>query len=182
MKIFSFRVKIIGTIFLVVSISSFLSFTMFNIFIKKKLLIQKERTYNQINLLKDQYYFTINQHDGRIIKSMLKNLEKNKDVLRAYLINPSLKVTYPENYGSLGSDTLQLKKLFSQERDISIKNHRKEAIPFHRVFIRMQNATSCYSCHDPSQKYLGMIVMDMTNRETSGIIDFSRKFSSIIHY
>jgi two-component system NtrC family sensor kinase len=177
MKIFSFRVKIIGTIILVVSVYSFLSFTVFNIYIKNKLSVQKEHSFSQINLLKDQYYFTINQHDGRILKSMLKNLEKNKDVLRTYLINSRLKVSYPENYTSLGNDTLRFEKLFSQEKDISINNHRNEPVPFHRVFIRMKNASSCYGCHEPSQKYLGMIVMDMANRENSGIIDFSRKFS-----
>jgi hypothetical protein len=97
MKIISFRVKIIGTIILVVSLFSIGSFALFNLFLSAKLVNHTEETYNQINLLRDQYYFTISQHKGKTIKSILENIEKNKEVLRAYLVNSKSQVIYPNN-------------------------------------------------------------------------------------
>jgi len=176
-RIFSFRIKIVGTIILVVSLFSVASFSAFNFFLKGKLLTHTEHTYNNINLLRDQYYFTISQHDGSIIKSMLKNVEKDSDVIKTYLVDSKAKVIYPDNYTSLGKDTNSFNKLYSQAKDISIKNYLNKPVPYNRVFIRMQNMPSCYSCHNPAQKTLGMIVMDISNYETAGIMDFTKKFS-----
>ncbi|MFZ4399132.1 MAG: sensor histidine kinase [Bacteroidales bacterium] len=177
MKNFSFRVKIIATIILVVSLFSIISFSFFNIFLKNKLITQTEENYLKMNLLRDQFYFTIGLHDGRIIKSMLKNTEKDKDVLKTYLVNSKLKVTYPNNYSSLGKDTSDLEKIFSQDKNIFFKSYNKTANPFNRVFIKMLNAPTCYACHDNSQKNLGIIILDLSDHETQGIISFTRRFS-----
>jgi len=178
MKNFSFRLKIIGTIILVVSLLSIISFTFFNIILSNRLLTHTQETFNQINLVRNQYYFTISQHDGRIIKSMLKNLENDKYVLRTYLVNSNLKVTYPTDYSALHKDTARLAGLFSQKKDISILNYNDEVVPFSRVFIRLQNNPSCYSCHNPvTEKNIGMIVMDLANHETKEIVLFTRQFS-----
>jgi len=177
MRNFSFRVKIVVTIVAVVSLFSLVSFTVFNIFLRNKLLTTTEETYNQINLLRDQYYFTISQHDGRIIKSMLKNIEKDKDVLRTFLVDSGLNVVYPENYAALSGDTASFRELFAEEKNISIKPYNQEKNPYYRVFIRMQNNKACYSCHSPTQTNLGMIVMDLSSHETQGIIAFTKRFS-----
>ena len=178
MKNFSFRFKIIGTIILVVSFVSIASFTVFNVFLSKKLLIHTEETFNQIDILKNQYYFTISKHDGRIIKDMLINMKQDKDVLRTYLVNSKLKVVYPNAYTELYRDTNQFAELFSKQKDITIVNYNEGRVPFSRVFIRLQNVPSCHSCHNPSkQTNLGMIVMDLTNDETRGIIALTQKFS-----
>ncbi|NVO19314.1 MAG: GHKL domain-containing protein [Bacteroidetes bacterium] len=177
MKIFSFRVKIIWTIVIVVSLFSVISFTVFNIFLRDKLISQTEEVYNQMNLLRDQYYFTISQHDGRIIKSMLQILENDKDVLKTYLVNSQSKVVYPNAYASLKGDTNMFRKLYSQPKDISIKAYHKEPVPFYRVFIRLENSQRCYSCHNPSQKHLGLIIMDLSSDETQGIITLTKQFS-----
>ncbi|MBK6966790.1 MAG: HAMP domain-containing protein [Bacteroidales bacterium] len=177
MRNFSFRFKIVGTIILLVSLLSLISFTAFNFFLRNKLLTNTEETYNQINLLRDQYYFTISQHNGSIIKLMLRNIEKDTNVLRTFLVDSKLKVTYPDNYSALTRDTAGFRKLFAEEKNITIKPYNKEPVPFYRVFIKMQNTSACYSCHDPAQKNLGLIVMDMSSHETQGIVSFTKRFS-----
>jgi len=174
----SFRVKIIGTILVVVTLFSVISFTVFNIFLSDQLLNHTEETYNQINLLRDQYYFTISQHKGKTIKSILENIEKNKDVMRTYLINSKSQVIYPKDYSSLNKDTTKFVNLYSQNKDISISNYKNASVPFYRVFIRLKNTSTCHSCHDPlTQKNLGMIVMDISNQETQHIVSLTKNFS-----
>ncbi|MFZ4548029.1 MAG: sensor histidine kinase [Bacteroidales bacterium] len=178
MKKISFRLKIIGTIVLMVSLVSVVSFTVFNVFLAEKLLTHTEETFNQIDILKDQYYFTISKHDGRIIKEMLTNMKRDKEVLRSYLVNSQFKVVYPDTYAELNKDTTQFAALFSKQKDITIVNHNEGQVPFSRVFIRLQNVASCHSCHNPAnQTNLGMIVMDLKNDETRGIIALTQRFS-----
>lgn len=177
MKRFSFRVKIIATLIIGISIYSITAFTIYSISLKKTLISNIEDNIEHINLLRDQYYFSIRQHDGRIIRSFLKNLEYNKDVLRTFLVDGDLKIVYPDDSRQLMNDTSGFRKLFSQEKDISLKTYRNEKAPFTRVFIRMQNTPSCYGCHDPAQKSLGLIILDLTNHETETILYNTWKFS-----
>lgn len=176
MKAFSFRIIIIGAIIFLVTIFSVISFTVFNIFLKGRLSTSTEQNYNQMNLLKEQYYFTISHHDGRIIKSMLKSFEKDGNVLKSYIVNPSSKVVYPDDFGSLVNDTASFRKIYALEKDVTIKSYSNEPVPFYRVFITMRNAPYCYSCHQPAQKNLGMIVMDLSNNDTQGILKLTKYF------
>jgi two-component system, NtrC family, sensor kinase len=176
MKSPSFRIIIIATLVLMISLLSLVSFAVFNLYLKSKLESHIEQNFNQMNLLKDQYYFTISQHDGRIIKSMLKSIENDKNVVKTYIVNAGSKVVYPEDYSSLKGDTLSFKKLFDQDKDITIKTYSKEKIPIVRVFMTMRNTPACYACHAPSQKNAGMIVMDLANQGSQGIIHFTRQF------
>lgn len=177
MKWFSFRVKIIATLVTGITLYSAIAFTIYNFSLKNKLIAITEENIEHINLLRDQYYFSIRQHDGTIIRSLLKNMEKDKDVLKTYLIDSELNVIYPDNYQSIRNDTVNLTKLFSQKKDISIKTYRSGPKPYNRVFIRMENTPSCYPCHNPAQKTLGMIVLDLSNHETENILTYTWKFS-----
>ena len=94
MKRFSFRFRIIVTIIIVVIVSSVISITFFSAMLKEKMLAHTEESISQINILRDQYYSTIGQHDGSIIRSMLKESEKNEEVLKAYLINSKSEVVF----------------------------------------------------------------------------------------
>jgi signal transduction histidine kinase len=176
MKVISFRVRIIGTIVFLVIISALISITFFSTLLKEKLLAHTEESVSQINILRDQYYSTINQHDGSIIRSMLKESEKDKNVLQTYLINPESKVVFPQNSSALVNDTAYIKDLYSQEKNVSIKSYPDEPVPYYRVFMKMRNRRSCTRCHDPAQKDLGIIVMDVSNKETQGIVSFTRTF------
>ena len=154
-----------------------MAFTIYNISLKNKLLSITEENIEHINLLRDQYYFSIRQHDGTIIRPLLKSMEKNKEVLKTYLVNSKLKVIYPENYVSLNTDTGCFRQLFSQSKDISVKSYLDRPTPFNRIFIRMQNTPSFYSCHNPAVKTLGLIVLDLSNHGTEKIVSYTWKFS-----
>ncbi|MFZ4704942.1 MAG: sensor histidine kinase [Bacteroidales bacterium] len=108
---------------------------------------------------------------------MLKNIEKDKEVIKTYLVNNKSKVIYPKDYTSLCADTANFGELYSQTKNISIKSYNKESNPYYRIFIRMQNSPSCNSCHISTQKNLGMIVMDISDNKTQGIIELARHFS-----
>ena len=177
MKRLSFRVKIIATLVTGITLYSVVAFTIYSISLKNKLISNIEENIEHINLLRDQYYFSIEQHDGTIIRTFLKNLESNKDVLRSFIIDGKLKVVYPDNYRPLLNDTARFGQLFSQEKDISLKTYMNETNPYTRVFIRMQNTPSCHACHNPAQRSLGMIVLDLSNRDTEKIISNSWRFS-----
>jgi len=177
MKWLSFRTKIIGTLITGITVYSILAFTIYNISLKNKLISITEENIEHINLLRDQYYFSIRQHDGSIIRPMLKDMEKDKKVLRTFLVNSESKVIFPDDYTSLHSDTASFRQLFTQDKDISIKTYLKESVPFNRVFIRMQNTPSCYNCHSPLKKTLGLIILDMSNPGTEKIVVYTWKFS-----
>ncbi len=176
MKKLSFRLRIVGTIIIVVSISSFISITFFSHILKDKLLSHTEETFSQINLLKDQYYFTITQHDGRVIRNMLKESEKDKNVLRTFLVNAKSKVIFPENSKALYPDSAIIKELYRGQKNISMKTYADEFVPYYRVFIKLHNRHSCNACHSRVQNNLGMIVMDVSSNETKGILNFARQF------
>jgi signal transduction histidine kinase len=176
MKAISFRVRIIGTIVFLVIISALISTTFFSTLLKDKLLAHTEESVSQINILRDQYYSTISQHDGSIIRSMLKESEKDENVLHTYLINPESKVVFPQNSSALVNDTAYIKDLYSQDKNVSIKSYTNGPIPYYRVFMKMRNRRSCTRCHNPDQKNLGIIVMDVSNKETHGIVSFTRTF------
>ena len=177
MKWLSFRSKIIGTLVIGITLFSLGAFTIYNVSLKNKLIATTEENIEHINLLRDQYYFSIRQHDGSIIRSVLKNMEKDKDVLKSYLIDGDAIVIYPDNYQSLTNDTAIIPSFYSQSKDITIKTYRSGPVPFNRIFIRMQNTPSCYPCHNPAQKTLGMIVLDLSNHETEKIISYTWVFS-----
>jgi signal transduction histidine kinase len=177
MNWFSFRVKIIATLIIGITIYSMIAFTIYNFSLKNKLILNTEENIEHLNLLRDQYYFSIRQQDGTIIRPMLKNTEQNKDILRTFLVNAKSQVIYPQNYRALKMDTLLFKQLFSQKKEISIVTYLQEPIPFNRIFIRMQNTTSCYSCHSPAQKTLGLIILDVSNHGTEKIISYTWNFS-----
>jgi signal transduction histidine kinase len=177
MKAFSFRIKILVTIVLVISLFSAISFTLFNLFLRDKIINQNEETLNQMYLIRDNYYFTISQHDGRVIKSMLSQLERDHNVIRSFLLNADQKFVYPVNYSAIGKDSLIIGNYFSQKKDISVKPYYSSDKHFNRVFMRMQNLPNCQTCHSPSQKYLGMIIMDIHDSKTDSIFTFTRRFS-----
>ncbi|MEI7897085.1 MAG: ATP-binding protein [bacterium] len=177
MNLLSFRVKVIGTLVVGVTLFSLAAFTIYNITLKNKLLSNTEENIEHINLLRDQYYFSIKQHDGTIIRSLLKSMEQDKEVLKTYLVNAGEQVVYPDNYRSLNDDTASFNTLFTQNKDITIKTYRSVPKPFNRIFIRMQTAPSCYVCHDPAKKTLGLIVLDLSNHDTEKIISFTWIFS-----
>jgi signal transduction histidine kinase len=176
MKRYSFRVIIIATIIFMVTLFSVISFAVFNIFLKQKLARNTEQYFQQMSLLRDQYYFTISHHDGKIIKSMLESFERDPNVLETYIVHPDLKVVHPPDHASLIGDTSEFRDLFTSGQDILIKSYENSQKPFYRVFINMRNAPACYACHAPEQKNLGIIVMDLANTGNQSVLQLTRRF------
>ncbi|MFZ4521382.1 MAG: sensor histidine kinase [Bacteroidales bacterium] len=179
MKWLSFRVKIIGALVASITIYSVIAFTVYSVSLKSKLISSTEDIMEHMNMLRDQYYFSIRLHDGTVIQPLLRNMEKNKDVLKTYLVNGKGKIIYPDNYLNLKHDTETIRKMFSASKDIAIKPYMDGSKSFNRIFIRMQNTPSCYACHDPAQRTLGVIVIDLSNHGTEKIISYTWKFSFI---
>lgn len=176
MRNFSFRFRIVVTIFILVIISSFISITFFSALLKDRMLAHTEESISQINLLHDQYYLTFSQHEGSLLRSMLKDSEKDKEVLRTYFVNSKLGVLYPPFSHELDNDTASIRDLYSQHKHVFIKSYPDEPIPFYRVFMKVRNRHSCTKCHNPAEKDLGVIVLDVSNKETQGVISFTRQF------
>jgi signal transduction histidine kinase len=179
MKWISFRLKIIGTLIIVISGFSLLSFTGFYFAIKNRLDANEKEIVRQYSLVKESYYFTISQHDGRIIKSLLKSMVEDNEVLRAYLVNSASEVVYPADYKYLSTDTNHLNEIYLFDEDISVKSYLNEPEPYSRVFIKMQNSPSCYQCHGTTPKNLGMIIYDLINDEPQKIRSIIKWYSLV---
>ena len=179
MKRFSFRVKVISTVVIGVSFFSILAFSIYNLMLQRKLTELSRQNLQHINLLRDQYYFSIRSHDGGVIPDMLKSLEQDHHVLHTYLINDSLRMVYPgeDNSGFNHSD--EVSAVMKKKQDITVLPHREADTPFNRVYIRMTNQPACHSCHNAKLKTLGLIVMDIDDRETGKLLNFTWRFSLI---
>lgn len=178
MKRYSFRFKITFTLIIVVATISFFAFYIYNNYLSKKIYKNaEENIVSVMDLLKDQYFFTIIREDGgKVIYSLLKKMEENKHVLNTYLINSEGKVVYPDET-TLDFDSLSQSDLYVLSEDITLKSYKKGPNPFLRMFIRMQNSPSCYECHSPSEKTLGFIVVDFSMKEIEKNIAFTQMFS-----
>ena len=177
MKRPSFRIVVVFTLLTSITLFSFISFAVYNRFLKKELIRIHNDNIEFLSLLRNQYYFSIGEHNGKVIKSLLKNTENEKNVLKVYLANPKSSITFPEKYSSLGNDTNEIRKIYLQKEGIKIVPRSKNQLHFDRVFIRLQNNPTCQSCHPKEEKYLGIIIMDIVNTTTDDIIHYTQSFS-----
>ena len=101
MKRLSFRSIITVTLILVIASFSFTAFHIFSHHLEKKIYEESEKNISSTNsglaLLKDQIYYTIDEHDGKIISTLLQRMEDKEQVLNAYLFdeNGAQKCDYP---------------------------------------------------------------------------------------
>jgi two-component system NtrC family sensor kinase len=177
MNQFSFRFKIIATLVVSITLFSFGSFTVYNVLLKEKLTTAIDENTGYIQLLRDQYNFSIASHDGTIIRSMLMSMEKERNVHGIYLSDGNSKIKYSYGHHKLGDDTLQISKLFKANENVFIKSYGSGHRSFNRIFMRLENGPGCYSCHDKNQNNLGMIIMDVSNRKAQEIVSYTRTFS-----
>jgi len=160
------------------------AFYVYSIYLKELIHIEAERKTEfersiqaALNLLKDQFYYSIDTHDGGVIKTILQRLNEHDEVLDAYLYNG-----YGDIKFTLKNDTAQylkvsMEELLNSEEEITLKSFPEEEQPFTRAFFRMTNAPSCYECHDAEQENLGFVVIDMAMNNTGENLNFIRKSS-----
>jgi signal transduction histidine kinase len=184
MKRLSFRSIIVITLIGVIGLMSSSAFYIYSIYLKELIHIEAERKaeYEKsilaaLDMLKDQFYYSIDAHDGRVIKTILLRMNERDEVLDAYLYDG-----YGDIKFSLKNDTIQHLKisseeLLSSEEEIYLKSFPLEEPPFTRAYFRMPNIPSCYECHASEQQNLGYVVIDVALPIADENISFIRKSS-----
>lgn len=176
LRIYSFRSKILITLILVISVFSYISFQIYSNYLGKKFYKSAEDNATSfLFFLKDEIS---NVHDGRLLMSLLKNMEKDNHVLKTYLLDANGEIKQSTDSTS-HSELADLKEFVSSEKEIFVKTHKIEKIPFSRAFLRVNNSQACYLCHSPEKSTLGYVVIDFSLHDTRSFIRFAR-ISSLI--
>jgi two-component system NtrC family sensor kinase len=171
----SFRFRIIITLVLVITTISFLSFSLYNHFLSRKIYKNAEKqTGYVLHLFRDQI---IAIHDGTMIKPILREMNANKHVLHSYLINPAGKVIFSDSNNHSDVEVLNPLTLAGLNKDISLTTYQLEKNPYTRAVLRFRNGPTCVSCHPAAIKTLGYIVMDMSMDDPENTVIFTQKFS-----
>jgi len=166
MKKQSFRSIITITLILVISVISFSAFYIYSRHLKKMVYLESENNtvavLKTLDLLKDQIYYSIEEHDGRIISTLIQRMNNKEQVLNAFLYDSSGALKY-----SLNSDTIAGKSILAVDlsdipKRISLQSFPSNESPFSRAYIPMQNAPACYECHEPETEQLGLLVIDLS--------------------
>jgi signal transduction histidine kinase len=174
--IYSFRSKIIITLILVISIFSYLSFQIYSNYLSRKFYKSAEdNAASFLYFLKDEI---TNVHDGRLLMALLKNMEKDRYVLKTYLLDADGKIKQATD-STTHSALMDLKDFKASGNEIFIKTHSIEKIPFSRAFLQVNNSPACYKCHSPEQSTLGYVVIDFSLQESRGYVKFARNSSLI---
>jgi signal transduction histidine kinase len=176
LRIYSFRTKIIITLILVISIFSFVSFQVYSNYLSKKIYKGAEDDVTSfLYQLKDEI---TNVHDGRLLKSLLKNMEKDRHVIKTYLLDSKGNIKQPSD--SIAKTALtDLDEFMSSGKEISVKTYRVGNTPFSRALLHVYNSPSCYQCHSPEKSTLGYVIIDFSLQDHKNNIVISRNSSLI---
>ena len=184
MKIRSFRSIIVFTLILVTSIISFSAFYLYSHYLEKKIYAESERMTASalagLDLLKDQLYYTIGQHDGRIIGTLLQEMSTKDQVLNSYLFNGEGELKFSLNNDTAKNMYVTWEELSALEEGISLQSFPSAEKPFSRAYFHMHNSPSCHECHSPELENLGYVVIDFVMNERESNIVFIRKWSLIL--
>ena len=178
MKLYSFRSIITITIFLVVGIISFFAMYLYNNYFGKEVYKHVEKDIvSVLSILQDQYIHSVSENGGQILHPLLDDLKKNDHLRNTYLFNARDSLIYSPGLDSLGLTIGRMNKMMDIKEDISIQSFISFSYPFMRAYIKLQNSPRCINCHNSSEKYLGMLVFDISLAETSKNIVLTRNFS-----
>ena len=184
MKILSFRSIIFFTLILVTSIVSFSAFKIYSHYLERRIYAASERNIvdalTGLDLLKDQLYYTIGQHDGSVIKTMLQQMNSKEKVLNSYLFNGQGELKFSPNGDSAENNNVSWEELSALEEGISLKSFPLAEKPFSRAYFHMHNSPACYKCHAPEQENLGFVVIDFSMNEMESNTVFIRKWSFLL--
>ena len=129
MKKYSFRSIITLTLVLIIGTISFSAFYIYSNFLSNKIYAESEKNIvSALDLLKGQFYYTIDEHDGRIIKSLLQRMDENERVLNSYLYNAKGELKFSYKGDSLRSEMVHWEELAALNEDISLESFQSCAI------------------------------------------------------
>jgi two-component system NtrC family sensor kinase len=175
-RISSFRTKIIITLILVVSVFSFVSFQIYSNYLSRKIYKDAE---DDISLflyqLKDEI---INFHDGRLLKALLKNMEKDKHVIKTYLLDANGIIKQGADSNSIQAIT-DINEFRASGNEMLVKIYRDQKIPLSRAFLHVYNSPVCYQCHSSQKTTLGYVIIDFSLQDNKNYIAFARDASLI---
>ncbi len=173
----SFRFRIVATLIVVITVMSFLSFYTYHYYLSKKIYQNAEEDIMSVlRLMKEQI---VAVHDGRVIKPVLRQLDKSGQVLHSYLIDADGNVLYPDGIRKKDFDTLNIKRLASVPNDVTVRIYKDLPVPFSRAIIRMKNGPSCHACHEQNKPILGYIGVDYSMHSPEDTLAFTRQFSLV---
>ena len=182
----SFRSIIIITLVTVTATISFTAFYIYNHYLKKVIYAEADKyaefernIVSTLDLLKDQFYYTIDEHDGRVIKVLLQRMDQKEQVLNSYLYSAKGELKFSLNNDTVHMVRVTAEELSASKGEIRLKSFPLAGKPFSRAYFPMQNAPSCYVCHPPEQKNLGYVVIDFAMNRSGENIAFIRKSSFI---
>lgn len=177
LRIYSFRTKIIITLILVISGFSYISFHLYSKYLSGKIYSDAE---DDVSLflyqLKDEI---INFHDGRLLKKLLKNMEKDRHVIKTYLLDSYGNIRQSTDTSSSAAAMSDIRQFEASGEEMSVKIYRDKRVPFSRAFLHVYNSPECYKCHSPQQSTLGYVIIDFSLEDHTNYITIARN-SSII--
>ena len=181
MKKQSFRSLITISLILVISTISFFAFRIYSHYLEKRIYTDSETniisSLAALNLLKDQIYYSRDEHDGRIIDTLVTRMDGNNLVRNLYLFDAEGKLQHFLNKDSTGTPSLPVEELAASENRVSIQSFPRRKSPFTRAYIRMYNSPLCYDCHAQKQDVLGYFVVELSMAEARSKINYIRRSS-----
>jgi two-component system NtrC family sensor kinase len=180
----SFRSIIVITLVIVTTSISFTAFYVYSHYLRKIIYAEADKYAEferniilTLDLLKDNFYYTIDEHDGRIIKVLLKRMDENKQVLNSYLFDTDGKLKFSLNNDTVLQVPVTKTELAASKKETILRSFPLADKPFLRAYLHMENAPSCYECHSAEKKFLGYVIIDFALNETGRNIQFIRKSS-----
>ncbi|APF20605.1 integral membrane sensor signal transduction histidine kinase [Caldithrix abyssi DSM 13497] len=186
MQRLKFRYRIIITITGIVLFVSFIGFHFFYSYFLAKI---KDNYIDDmkmmLSLLQENYLYNLKSDGGKVLYSLMDNLVKTNKVDNVYLLDKDGVLVYPlptkgENKSQIN---LELSKLINTDSKTETKIYELDR-DVYRGLMLLQNNPSCYSCHDPSEKQLGYIVIDLDlasiHKNSEMFILFGRVFAILL--
>jgi len=171
----SFRIRIIVTLTIVVSLFSSASIYTYNQLLYNKIYEDSDKNIeNILYFLKSEI---IDLHNGSLIKPTLINLEKDKSFIRAFLMDAEGNVIYPSTDSINVADTVNFSKLISDGQEISVMTKRSIRKPSSLGVLQIDNQASCHECHPMEIKTLGYVALKISLTDTRSTLIFARVFS-----
>jgi signal transduction histidine kinase len=160
----------------VISLFSYFSFHIYSNYLSKIVYRDAEQNISMfLYRLKDEI---TNVHDGRLLKSMLKNMEKDSHIMNTYLLDTNGRIK--QSTDSINNSAMiDINEFTSSGKEIQVKIYNDIQVPYSRAFLNVHNSPACYACHSPGLNTLGYVIIDFSLKDNQNYISIART-SSIV--
>lgn len=183
MKVQSFRSIVTITLIIVISTISFIAFRMYSHSLEKKIYAESERNLNStlavLNLLKGQIYYSIDEHNGKIIETLMDKMHDASMLYNTWLFDAQGNLNHSLHKDSISASFFCDRSITSVNDGICVRSFQEEDPPFLRACFQMENTPACYECHAPEEQTLGYLVIDLAMDQTDSKIEYIGRSSLI---